>query len=44
MHSPFATTDVFYITPGRIHRVRTKTLPVRTAPQGAPYRFVYMNL
>jgi len=43
MHSPFATTELFYISPGRIHRVRTKTLP-SAPPRRALYRNVYMNL
>ncbi len=34
MHSPLATTELFYITPGRIHRADYDP-PVRTAPQGA---------
>src|SRR6266702_7350991 len=34
LHRPLATTELFYITLGQVHRVN-EVPPVRTAPQGA---------
>ena len=44
LHSPFATTELFYITPGRIHLLRANGDPPVRTPPVAPCVNVYMNL
>ncbi len=43
LYSPFATTELFYITPGRILLARPRSGPVRAARR-VPRVTAYMNL
>ena len=41
LHSPFVATELFYVTPRRLHLLRANEDPQSAPPAGLP---VYMNL